>query len=121
MAQTKSLMQLGMPSNQAADLGFIGTEATGLTATGTTSSDALQLTTGVNVFSTVASGAGAKLCAQGGMHAVVNGGLNALLVYPPTGAQINGGTVTTGSYSVANGKTAIFIKAGSRYLATLST
>lgn len=121
MALTKSLMGLGMEANKASSLGFIGDEATSLTATGTTSSDALQLTSGINQFGTVASGTGCILPSQGGMAAVINNGANALLVYPGTGRQINNGTATTGSYSVANGKTAIFIHAGLRWLATLST
>lgn len=121
MAQTKSLMQLGMPAELAAALGFFGTEATNLTATGSASTDALQLTAGVNVFGTVAASTGCTLPNQGGLIAVINGGSNALLVYPGTGKQVNDGTVSTGGYSVANGKTAMFVKAGSRWIATLST
>ena len=120
MPLTKSLTGLGMPIYQALALGF-GDEATGLSGTGSTSADALQLTAGINVFSTVNSGTGATLPSQGGMVAVINGGSNALLVYPGSGMQINNGTASTGSYSVANGKTAIFIHAGGRWLATLST
>jgi hypothetical protein len=121
MALTKSLCGLGLPVYQALALGF-GDEATGLTAAGTTSADALQLTAGVNQISTSASGAGVALPTQGGMVAVINNGANACLVYPgTTGMQINNATATTGSYSVAAGKTAVFIHAGNRWIATLST
>ncbi len=124
MALTKNLLGLGMPPHLANALGFGGdpAEASGLVAAGTTSADALQLTTGINILATVASGAGVTLPAGVGMCAVINGGANAVLCYPGTGKQINNGTVTTGTYSVANGKTAIFITAGgARWIATLST
>jgi hypothetical protein len=123
MALTSSLMGVGMPSQQASLLGF-GETASGLVGAGSSSSDALQLTAGVNIFATVANGSGAKLPSGPlvGMVAVINGGANALLVYPgETGGQINNATATTGSYSVANGKTAVFIRAGLRWIATLST
>jgi hypothetical protein len=123
MPLSSDLMGVGMPPAQAVQLGF-GSTATGLVAAGTSSSDALQLTAGVNVFATVASGAGAKLPSDPsvGMVAVINGGANALLVYPgQTGGQVNDATATTGSYSVANAKTALFVRAGLRWIATLST
>ena len=123
MALTSALMGLGMPSQHANLLGF-GTTATGLVGAGTTNADALQMAAGVNIFATVASGAGAKLPSDPlvGMVAVINDGANALLVYPgETGGQVNNATATTGSYSVANAKTAVFIRAGLRWIATLST
>ena len=66
--------------------------ATGLTATGSTSADAYEVTFAKNAFSTVSSGTGAILdsdAAPGDSQLVYNGGANALRVYPPTGAQIN--------------------------------
>ncbi len=121
MALVASLIGVGMPPEHASRLGF-GPEATGLVGAGSASTDALQLTAGVNVFATVGSGTGATLPGSvSGCVAVINGGANALLVYPGTGLQINNGTASTGSYSVANGKTALFFHAGGRWLATLST
>jgi hypothetical protein len=122
MANSSELMGLGTPPLVAQMLGF-GTVSGTLTAAGTTSADALQLTNGVNLFGTVASGAGAKLppASGAGPVAVINGGANAVLMYPATGEQINNGTATTGTYSVANAKTAIFFPAGNRWIATLST
>lgn len=122
MALAKNLMGLGMPAELSSALGFAGDEVTGLTATGTTSADALQLATGVSQISTCASGAGVILPSQGGMKAVINNGANACLVYPGTGKQINNATASTGSYSIAAGKTALFVTAGyARIIATLST
>jgi hypothetical protein len=66
--------------------------ATGLTATGTTQNDALEVTSAKNAFSTVATGAGAILdsdAAAGDTQMIYNGGANPLTVYPPSGAQIN--------------------------------
>jgi hypothetical protein len=121
MARDKELMGLGTPGPVAKILGF-GPGATGLVAAGTAQADALALVDGVNVFATVASGAGARLPVAGarGPIAVCNGGANACLVYPATGQNINGGSAN-GSYSVANAKTAIFFPFETGWVATLST
>lgn len=122
MSLANNLMGLGMSPLQASALGFIGTEVTGLTATGSTSADALQLASGVSQMSTVAASTGVILPASGGLAAVINNGANTLTVYPGAGRQINNGTVSTGGYSIAAGKTALFITAGGvRWIATLST
>lgn len=122
MPLTKNLMGEGMPGAQAQALGFPGDEVTGLTAAGTTNADALQLTSGISQIATCASGAGVLLPTSGGFMAVINNGANACLVYPRPGGQINNATATSGSYSVAAGKTALFVSAGSaRIIATLST
>ncbi len=121
MALAKNLLGLGMPPELGRALGFAD-ESTGLTATGTTVADALQLTGGVNQIASCGSGAGVILPSGTGMAAVINNGVNACLVYPGTGKQINNATATTGTYSVATGKTAVFITAGAlRWVATLST
>lgn len=122
MPLTKNLIGEGMPPQLASALGFAGDEATGLVATGTTSADALQLVSGVNQIATCASGAGVILPTAGGFKTVINNGANACLVYPGTGKQINNATATTGTYSIAAGKTALFVTAGAlRTIATLST
>lgn len=122
MPLTKNLMGEGLPGPLASALGFAGDEVTGLTAAGTTNADALQLVSGVSQIATCASGAGVILPSVGGFKTVINNGSNACLVYPGTGKQINNGTVTTGSYSIAAGKTALFVTAGGvRTIATLST
>lgn len=79
-----------------------GTVATGLTATGSTQAGALPLPADINKFTTVASGTGTLLPAMnpGDSVNIFNGGVSALLVYPPTGGIINALSANTG-YSVA--------------------
>jgi hypothetical protein len=66
--------------------------ATGLSATGTTSGDALALTADYNVVSTVAAGTGVILAtaSAGRSTVVVNRGANTLKVYPAAGAALDG-------------------------------
>lgn len=67
--------------------------ATGLTATGSDQSGAFEVTTAKAAFSTVAASTGAVLdsdAAPGDTQMIYNGGANALTVYPPSGAKING-------------------------------
>jgi len=67
--------------------------ATGLTAAGTTQGTAYECTSAKNAFSTVGAGSGAILdsdAAPGDSQMIYNGGSNALSVYPPSSAQING-------------------------------
>lgn len=72
------------------------TVSTGLTATGTTINDALQLTRLVNVFSTVGASTGCKLPSTTpiGQEVIVqNNGANALNLFPPTSSgTLNGGS-----------------------------
>ena len=59
--------------------------ATGLSAAGSASSDAYEVTFAKNAFSTVASGTGAILdsdAAPGDSQLVYNGGANTLRIYP---------------------------------------
>jgi hypothetical protein len=67
--------------------------ATGLTAAGTTQGTAYESTSAKNSFTTVAAGTGTILdsdAAPGDSQMIYNGGSNALSVYPPSSAQING-------------------------------
>lgn len=66
--------------------------ATGLVATGANQANALALTADINMFATVAGGAGAILATlnPGDVMTVFNGGANPLTLYPPVGAKING-------------------------------
>jgi hypothetical protein len=121
MARDKELMGLGLPAFQAVALGF-GPGATSLTGAGTSSqADALALVQGVNVFSTVAANSGGRLPVAGasGPIAVCNAGANALLVYPATGQNINGGSAN-GSFSVTNAKSALFLPYETGWVAILS-
>lgn len=100
MSLQQRLVQGGLSANQATAVQ--GTVASGLVATGTTQAGALPLGADNNYFATVAAGSGAILPAMnpGDDVTVFNGGANALLVYPPVGAQIKALGVNAG-YSVA--------------------
>ena len=69
-----------------------------LTAIGTTQATALLLFNGIANIGTAASGSGVILnyTNPGTSQVVYNGGANAVKVYPPVGAQINGLPVNTG-------------------------
>jgi hypothetical protein len=86
-----------------------GDVANGLTATGTTATDALALSAVVNVVATTASSTGVKLPpAEAGAQVVVfNNGANTLTVYPQTGSTIDAGA----SVSIATGKERVFFGA----------
>jgi hypothetical protein len=79
-----------------------GIVANGLTAAGSTQATALALPGDINYFTTVGASTGTVLppLNPGDSVEVFNKGANALLVYPPTGAVINGLSANTG-YSVA--------------------
>jgi len=103
MSEVSELIGLGVHSEIA---NVIGTDsipnaptrsvATGLTATGTTITDALQLTAFTSVLSTVAASTGVKLPPLwpiGQIGFVQNNGANALNIFPPTATiKLNGGT-----------------------------
>ena len=79
--------------------------ATGLTATGTNQATAYEVTTAKAAFSTVSAGTGAVLDDQavgGDTQMIYNGGANALTVYPPSGAKINGLSTNAGMLLATN-------------------
>ena len=84
MALAVNIMKGGTSAGQAK--AFNGSIATGLTAAGTTISDALDLTADTNVISTCASGAGVQVPSSeiGDSVEIYNGGANACKVYPDT-------------------------------------
>lgn len=79
--------------------GIKGTIGTGISAAGTSVSDATALTTDYNVVSTVAAGAGVVLPSgfAGDEVSVLNTGANPLLVYAPSGGTLNGHTADVGA------------------------
>lgn len=122
MTFTTDLMAYGMPgllaqalSNQTITSLINRSVSTTLTGTGTTIADALPLTSLDNIFTTVASGTGAKLPAfdasvLGGSVVVKNAGANALLVYPDSASNtINRGSAGA-ALSVGAGTSATFRK-----------
>lgn len=118
MASKAVLMASGMPAMQASKLGY-DAASSALTATGSTQVTALVLTGNYAVFGTVASSTGAILPAGNEPFIVINGGVNALSMYPPVGGAINGGTANA-AFSVTAGKTALFINSGTAIAAILS-
>jgi hypothetical protein len=92
-----------------------GVAATGLTAAGTTISDALALTCVFNNLTTVAASTGAKLwdAPLNTLIFVRNAGANALLLYPHSGSgTLNGGGAGS-SVSIATGAMAMCWKVSS--------
>lgn len=83
--------------------------ASGLIATGTTQATAAALGGFTNVFQTVLTGAGAILpeFIVNGTFKVVNDSTNALLVWPPVGAQI-GANDPNAAVSIAPGSSSFF-------------
>ena len=68
-----------------------------ISAAGTTQGTATELTNTLNGLTTVAASSGVRLWAgsSGDCQIVYNGGANAVRVYPPTSARINGLAVNT--------------------------
>lgn len=82
----------------------VPTVGVGLTAAGTTQSDALPVLDDIAIFTTVPFGAGAVLKDKGAV--IENRGANNLLVYPQLGAQIEAyGTNVAVTINVAGSAT----------------
>lgn len=117
MPLKNELMSGGLPAALANRLGF-DTPNTGLTATGSTSqTGSLTMTSNFSVFGTVAANTGALISAKEGF--VFNGGVSALLLYPPVGSSINNSS-TNASISVPAGKGAMYWSAGLIYAVIVS-
>lgn len=111
MALQRELIGAGTPPLMVQ--GILGSVDNGLTAAGSSNTDALQLSAAINRVTTTAAGTGVRLpialISPGARVTVINSGANALLVYPGTGAQINALTATTQGFSVAAGGRADFV------------
>ena len=96
MARAVNIMKGGWSAGNAKAIN--GAIATGLTAAGTTISDALDLTADTNVIATCAAGAGVQLPSGelGDSVEIYNGGANACKVYP------DASTVQCNSLGVGN-------------------
>lgn len=108
MALLANLMAFGFsPFAAQATVGDVGNN---LTAAGSTQVTALDLTAATNIVTTTAASTGVQLqpTNQGDSVLVANLGANALLVYPASGGIINALAANAG-FSVAAGKTAIFV------------
>lgn len=97
-----------------------GSATTALTATGSSITDALQLSAEVNVVATAAASTGVKLpvCENGAMVVIVNDGASTLTVYPSSSsaATLDGSTTA----SIASAKRRIFFgTSGSTWVSVL--
>lgn len=86
--------------------------ATGLVATGSAITDALDLTAAINNFATVAASTGAQLPNSdvGAVVYVRNGGANALTVYPPSASEAINAASDGAGVAVAATEIAFFAK-----------
>ena len=103
MALARNIMKGGWSAGNARAVN--GSIATGLTAAGTTISDALDLNADTNVIGTAASGSGVQLpaCESGDSVEIYNGGANACTVYPDGAtSQINGLSAGSGFLLATN-------------------
>jgi len=96
----------GAGQSGGATTAICGDVSAALTATGSSATDALQLSAVVSRVSTAAASTGVKLPAPeaGAMMFVRNDGANTLTVYPPTGSTING----SASNTIAAGKADLY-------------
>ena len=111
----------------ATALTAVGTSvATALTATGTGQSDALQVTSVLNVFTTVGSGTGARLNSSAALDGqtarqiIYNGGANPLKVYPATGQKINSLSTNSGMALAKNTTCMFFLVSSTQWIGVLS-
>ena len=98
---------LASGNSPLATTSIAGDGATGLFATGSSSTDALQLSAVFNTLTTSAASTGVKLppTEAGAMVGIRNDSGQTITVYPASGSTINAGA---SSYSLATAKTALF-------------
>jgi hypothetical protein len=98
---------LGAGTSGGQTQAIAGTSQSGLTATGSSTTDALQLSADYSVVATTAASTGVKLfpAEAGSLLMVANDGASTLAVYPPTGATIDGAA----SVTIATTKRRFFI------------
>ena len=111
MSQESKIIGQGIWAEAAQQL-IAGDVLTGQTASTTTQATATAITADITVFSTVAS-TGAVILPSGGAAdiLIMNGqATNALIVFPPIGGTINGGSANA-SYSQAVSKCARYVTA----------
>jgi len=90
-----------------------------ITATGSTQAGAYAITAAVSYFATVAPGTGGVLPAAptaGDRYETINAGANALAVYPPSGATIDGGAANASVLVLAGGSARFFATASTAWI-----
>lgn len=98
---------LASGNSPLATISIAGDGATGLVATGSSSTDALQLSAVFNTLTTSSASTGVMLppTEAGAMVGIRNDSGQTITVYPASGSTINAGA---SSYSLATAKTALF-------------
>lgn len=111
---------LGSGTAPLTTLSICGDGATGLVATGTTATDALQLSAVWNTITTSSASTGVKLppTEAGAVVGVFNNSGQTILIYPATGSTINNGAA---SLSVTNGKTVLLFAPSATTWASITT
>lgn len=111
----------------ATALTVVGTSvATALSGAGTNQAGATQVTSVLNVFTTVASGTGAKLNSSAALdgqtarQVIFNGGANPLTVYPATGQNINSLAANAGHILAKNSTAMYYLVSATQWVAVLS-
>lgn len=119
MADATSLMAAGVAAGVAKQIG--STLGTALTANNTTKATGTAIAAAVNFFTTVASTGAAVLPPAGASPpiAIYNGGSNALLVFANGTTETINALSAGDSFSVTNGKGAVFMPSGTRWVAVL--
>lgn len=106
MPFVEHLMGVGVPPLQASTTA--GGGVTGLVATGTTATDALQLSASWSAITTSAASTGVKLPAvSGGFMGIRNDSGQTITIYPQTGATVN---AAASSVTIATAKTMILFQ-----------
>jgi hypothetical protein len=111
MSQENKVIGQGVWAEAAVQL-IAGDVLTGQTASTTTQATATAITADITVFTTVASTGAVILPAGGAADILIMNGqaTNALIVFPPIGGTINGGSANA-SYSQAVSKCARYVSA----------
>jgi outer membrane lipoprotein SlyB len=111
------LMGVGFAPLQASTAA--GGGVTGLVATGTTATDALQLSASFNAITTSAASTGVKLPAtSGGWIAIRNDSGQTITIYPQTGATIN---AAAASITLATAKAMLLFQTSATTWASILT
>lgn len=98
----------------------IGFSSLALTGAGSGQSDAAATPGDINLFTTVAASTGAVLPTDliiGDSIYIINGGANALLVYPPTGGKVNNLSANAGYSLAVNKGILVYYVAANTYIA----